>query len=127
MKLLQIASALVVAALSATSVSASPLDSDVLAYPAGVQRSVEAREVERLVARDNTAPTSPLTNYQQYQFPAQLSQAAYCGQPVGAKVGDGCVIDREFGTVDVFMIMPVKEIGARYINYYGGESPKLVA
>lgn len=46
---------------------------------------------------------------------------------VGAKVGDGCVIDREFGTVDVFMIMPVKEIGARYINYYGGESPKLVA
>ncbi len=58
MKLLQIASALVVAALSATSVSASPLDSDVLAYPAGVQRSVEAREVERLVARDNTAPTS---------------------------------------------------------------------
>jgi len=46
---------------------------------------------------------------------------------VGAKVGDGCVIDHEFGTVDVFMIMPVKEIGARYINYYGGEGQKLVA
>lgn len=46
---------------------------------------------------------------------------------VGAKVGDGCVIDREFGTVDVFMIMPVKEIGARYINYYGGDGQKLVA
>ncbi len=46
---------------------------------------------------------------------------------VGAKVGDGCVIDREFGTVDVFMIMPVKEIGARYISYYGGEGQKLVA
>lgn len=46
---------------------------------------------------------------------------------VGAKVGDGCVIDREFGTVDVFMVMPVKEIGSRYINYYGGEGQKLVA
>lgn len=46
---------------------------------------------------------------------------------VGAKVGDGCVIDHEFGTVDVFMVMPVKQIGARYINYYGGEGQKLVA
>ncbi|HEY5817115.1 MAG TPA: GNAT family N-acetyltransferase [Mesorhizobium sp.] len=46
---------------------------------------------------------------------------------VGAKVGDGCVIDREFGTVDVFMVMPVKDIGTRYINYYGGDGQKLVA
>lgn len=46
---------------------------------------------------------------------------------VGARVGDGCVIDHEFGTVDVFIVMPVKAIGARYINYYGGEGQKLVA
>ena len=46
---------------------------------------------------------------------------------VGARVGDGCVIDHEFGTVDVFMVMPVKQIGARYVNYYGGEGQKLVA
>src|SRR4051812_38517218 len=43
---------------------------------------------------------------------------------VGARIGDGCVIDREFSTVDVFVVMPVKEIGARYVNYYGGEAQR---
>ena len=46
---------------------------------------------------------------------------------VGAKIGDGCVIDHDFGTVDVFVVMPVKEIGARYINYYGGEADRFAA
>lgn len=46
---------------------------------------------------------------------------------VGAKIGDGCVIDHEFGTVDVFVVMPVKEIGSRYINYYGGETQSFAA
>ncbi len=40
---------------------------------------------------------------------------------VGARVGDGCVIDREFGTVDVFVVMPISEIRGRYISYYGGQ------
>ena len=46
---------------------------------------------------------------------------------IGARVGDGCVIDRDFGTVDVFFVMPVKEIGARYVSYYGGEAQNLAA
>lgn len=46
---------------------------------------------------------------------------------VGAKIGDGCVIDHDFGTTDVFIVMPVKEIGARYINYYGGETQRFAA
>lgn len=44
---------------------------------------------------------------------------------VGARFGDGCVIDDEFSTVDVYVVMPVAQIGARYVNYYGGESPRL--
>lgn len=36
----------------------------------------------------------------------------------GARVGDGCVIDHDFGTVDVFMVMPVKNIARRYTDYY---------
>lgn len=39
---------------------------------------------------------------------------------VGAKFGDGAVIDRQFGTTDVFVIMPVAEIGARYVQHFGG-------
>jgi putative hemolysin len=40
---------------------------------------------------------------------------------VGAKVGEGCVVDADFGTVDVFIVMPVKAIARRYINYYGND------
>jgi L-ornithine Nalpha-acyltransferase len=43
---------------------------------------------------------------------------------VGAKIGDGCVVDDDFATTDVFIVMPVGEIGARYINYYGAEADR---
>lgn len=38
---------------------------------------------------------------------------------VGAMVGDGAVIDAPFNTVDVFMIMPVAAISARYLGRFG--------
>jgi putative hemolysin len=37
----------------------------------------------------------------------------------GARVGQGCVVDHEFGTVDVFIVLPVKQIVKRYLDYYG--------
>jgi L-ornithine Nalpha-acyltransferase len=40
---------------------------------------------------------------------------------VGAKFGDGAVIDPQFGTIDVFTVMPVAEIERRYIAYYGSD------
>jgi putative hemolysin len=46
---------------------------------------------------------------------------------VGAKIGDGCVVDHQFGTVDVFIVMPVKEISARYVSYYSGEAERFAA
>lgn len=41
---------------------------------------------------------------------------------LGAKIGDGCVIDHDFGTVDVFIVMPVEQIAQRYVSYYGAEA-----
>lgn len=38
---------------------------------------------------------------------------------VGALVGDGAVIDRQFNTVDVFMVMPVEAIAQRYMSRFG--------
>jgi len=38
---------------------------------------------------------------------------------VGAMVGDGAVIDEPFNTVDVFMVMPVASISARYLGRFG--------
>ncbi len=38
----------------------------------------------------------------------------------GAKFGDGAVIDAQFGTTDVFTILPLADLEERYISYYGG-------
>ncbi|WP_264581017.1 GNAT family N-acetyltransferase [Rhodoblastus acidophilus] len=37
---------------------------------------------------------------------------------VGAKFGNGAVVDRQFGVTDVFVIMPIAEIDTRYIEYF---------
>ncbi len=44
----------------------------------------------------------------------------------GAKFGDGAVIDAQFGTTDVFTILPLGDLEDRYQNYYGGpmEAPE---
>lgn len=38
---------------------------------------------------------------------------------LGAFVGDGAVIDRQFGTTDVLIVMPVENIDPRYFEHYG--------
>ncbi len=38
---------------------------------------------------------------------------------LGAQFADGAVIDRSFGTIDVFTVMPVCDIEERYIAYFG--------
>jgi len=39
---------------------------------------------------------------------------------VGAKFGPHAVIDHQFGTVDVFVIMPIADIQDRYVAHFGG-------
>jgi putative hemolysin len=46
---------------------------------------------------------------------------------VGALVGDGCVIDAEFRTTDVFMVLPVANIAQRYIRHYGADAGRFAA
>lgn len=38
---------------------------------------------------------------------------------LGAFVGDGAVIDRQFGTTDVLIILPVENIDPRYFDHFG--------
>jgi putative hemolysin len=38
---------------------------------------------------------------------------------LGAMIGDGAVIDRQFGTTDVLIIMPVEKIDPRYFGHFG--------
>ena len=46
---------------------------------------------------------------------------------LGARIGDGCVIDRDFGTTDVFIILPMEFVSERYLNYYGAEAERFNA
>jgi L-ornithine Nalpha-acyltransferase len=38
---------------------------------------------------------------------------------VGAMIGDGAFVDRQFNTVDVFVVMPVERITSRYAERFG--------
>jgi putative hemolysin len=38
---------------------------------------------------------------------------------LGATIGDGAVIDHQFGTTDVLIVMPVSAINTRYIEHFG--------
>jgi L-ornithine Nalpha-acyltransferase len=46
---------------------------------------------------------------------------------IGARFGEGCVVDRDFGTTDVFVVLPVEAIAERYIQYYGAEAERFAA
>lgn len=43
---------------------------------------------------------------------------------LGAKVGDGAVIDRQFGTTDVLIVLPVENIDPRYFEHFGMPSER---
>lgn len=43
---------------------------------------------------------------------------------LGACVGDGAVIDRQFGTTDVLIVLPVERIDPRYFDHYGAPGEK---
>jgi putative hemolysin len=39
----------------------------------------------------------------------------------GAQIGEGAVVDRQFGTTDVFIYLPVTRIDRRYRHRFGTE------
>lgn len=45
---------------------------------------------------------------------------------IGAMIGHGCVVDTDFATTDVLVILPVEMISDRFINYYGAEADRFV-
>lgn len=40
---------------------------------------------------------------------------------LGARFGDGAVLDHQFGTTDVFVVLPVEAIAARYVGHFTPE------
>jgi putative hemolysin len=46
---------------------------------------------------------------------------------LGARFGEGAVIDPQFGTTDVLVILPVPAIDPRYVHYYGPDGERYAA
>lgn len=46
---------------------------------------------------------------------------------IGALFGEGAVIDRQFGTTDVFVVLRVSAIDPRYVAYYGADAGRHTA
>ncbi|HUG60423.1 MAG TPA: GNAT family N-acyltransferase [Methylomirabilota bacterium] len=46
---------------------------------------------------------------------------------LGAAVGEGAVVDRQFGTTDVMIVLPVSAISSRYVQYYGADAGRRAA
>jgi len=41
---------------------------------------------------------------------------------LGAYIGDGAVIDDQFGTTDVLIVLPISVIKARYIEHFSADA-----
>ena len=46
---------------------------------------------------------------------------------LGAKVASHAVIDRQFGTTDVLVVLKVADINPRYIAHYGVDATRFAA
>jgi putative hemolysin len=46
---------------------------------------------------------------------------------LGGTVGEEAVIDHQFGTTDILIVLPVEHINPRYVNYYGPEATRYAA
>jgi putative hemolysin len=46
---------------------------------------------------------------------------------LGALIGDGAVVDHQFGTTDVLVVLPVSRIDPRYVAYYGTQGERYAA
>jgi L-ornithine Nalpha-acyltransferase len=46
---------------------------------------------------------------------------------LGAYIGDGAVVDHQFGTTDVLIVLPVSAIHPRYIEHFGGDATRHTA
>lgn len=46
---------------------------------------------------------------------------------LGARFGEGAVVDRHFGTTDVLVVLRVADIAPRYVEFYGGSAERRAA
>jgi putative hemolysin len=46
---------------------------------------------------------------------------------LGCYIGDGAVVDHQFGTTDVLIVLPVAALSSRYIEHFGASAERHAA
>ncbi|GJE54966.1 GNAT family N-acetyltransferase [Methylobacterium thuringiense] len=112
------------ASLEGTDPDRLALQLSFLHHHARAPEAWRARAVsDRFVAMDRLAPEAVNPKVALQSLPPLMK--GYLR--IGATFGDGAVIDRQFGTTDVFVVLPVEAIAARYIGHFGAEADRHAA
>jgi putative hemolysin len=80
-------------------------------------RARSQRYIPMLRTANKVDPVSPVPARQALLSMPPLIKAY---MRLGARFGEGAVIDHQFGTIDVFVITCIKDIDPRYIEHFGG-------
>ena len=46
---------------------------------------------------------------------------------LGAMAGEGAVVDHQFRTTDILIVLPISNISGRYLNYYGADAGRFAS
>ena len=101
-------------------------DPDRLAMPLSFLHQVAAApaewQVRALQARRETMDRLPADRIDHKAALRSLPPLIKGYLRLGGFVGDGAVIDHDFGTTDVLIVLPVANINPRYIAHYGADA-----
>lgn len=106
-------------------------DPDAIAAPLSfLARNALAREEWRMQARHDLA----VAMERMADKPIDVRRALQAMPPLikgylrlGARFGEGAVIDRAFNSIDVLVILPVSDISQRYIAHFGADAERHAA
>lgn len=76
-------------------------------------------QVRALAGRHVAMATLPREEIEMRKALAELPPLVKGYLRCGATFGDGAVVDRQFGTTDVFVVMPVADIDPRLLGHFG--------
>ena len=92
---------------------------DELSFLTHAKPAPEAWRVQALPDLHVAMDRKPLSAVDQKAVIRNLPTLVKAYLRLGCYIGDGAVIDRQFNTTDVLIVLPVSEINPRYFEHYG--------
>jgi putative hemolysin len=92
---------------------------DELSFVTTMKETPEAWRVEALPQRRISMLQKPVTEIDQRQVLRRLPTLIKAYMRLGCYFGDSAVVDQQFNTTDILIVLPVSEINPRYFNHYG--------